>query len=112
MSGGGLPEVAVTEVDALLAGGAALLDVREGYEWDAGHAPDAAHLPMGELSIEALPAGRPLLVVCHVGGRSAVATDALVRAGIEAANVAGGMDAWRRAGLPVVTDSGAPGRVV
>jgi rhodanese-related sulfurtransferase len=107
----GIPEIAVTEVDALLAGGAALLDVREGYEWDAGHAPNASHLPMGELSLQALPEGRPLLVVCHVGGRSAAATQALVRAGVDAANVAGGMEAWRRAGLPVVTDSGEPGRV-
>ena len=112
MRGRGLPEVSVTEVSALLAGGAALIDVREGYEWEAGHAADAVHLPMGKLSRQALPAGRPLLVVCHVGGRSAVATDALVRAGVDAANVAGGMDAWQRAGLAVVTDAGDPGRVV
>jgi rhodanese-related sulfurtransferase len=39
-------------------------------------------------------------------------TDALMRAGVEAANVAGGMDAWSRAGLPVVTDAGDPGQVV
>jgi rhodanese-related sulfurtransferase len=105
-------EVRVTEIDDLLANGASLLDVREGYEWDAGHAAAAAHLPMGELALDRLPEGRPLLVICHVGGRSAVATDALVRAGVEAANVAGGMEAWARAGLPVVTDSGEPGRVV
>ena len=67
---------------------------------------------MGELALDRLPEGRPLLVICHVGGRSAAATQALVRAGVEAANVAGGMDAWARAGLPVVTDSGEPGRVV
>ncbi|HEX4432292.1 MAG TPA: rhodanese-like domain-containing protein [Frankiaceae bacterium] len=108
----GMAEVRVTEVDELLAAGASLLDVREGYEWDAGHAAPAEHLPMGELALDRLPEGRPLLVICHVGGRSAVATDALVRAGVEAANVIGGMDAWARAGLPVVTDSGEPGRVV
>ncbi len=107
-----LAEVSVTEVAGLLADGASLLDVREGYEWDAGHAGAAEHLPMGELSLDRLPKGRPLLVICHVGGRSAVATDALVRAGVEAANVIGGMDAWARAGLAVVTDSGEPGRVV
>lgn len=107
-----IPEIKVAEVDELLAGGAALLDVREGYEWDAGHAPTASHLPMGQLSLDGLPEGRPLLVVCHVGGRSAAATEALVRAGVEAVNVAGGMAAWARAGMPVVTDSGEPGSVV
>jgi rhodanese-related sulfurtransferase len=108
----GMAEVRVTEVEELLAKGASLLDVREGYEWDAGHAASAAHLPMGELALDRLPEGRPVLVICHVGGRSAVATDALARAGVEALNVAGGMDAWARAGFPVVTDSGEPGRVV
>lgn len=112
MMSAGMAEVRVTEVDALVAAGAALLDVREGFEWDAGHAASAEHLPMGELALDRLPEGRPLLVICHVGGRSAAATQALVRAGVDAANVAGGMDAWARAGLPVVTDSGEPGIVV
>ncbi len=105
------PEISVAEVAGLLAEGAALLDVREPFEWEAGHAPDALHIPMGELTLPGLPVGRPLLVVCHVGGRSAAATQALVSAGVEALNVAGGMDAWQRAGLPVVTDSGEPGAV-
>jgi rhodanese-related sulfurtransferase len=107
-----LPQVSVSEVADLLASGAALLDVREPFEWEAGHAPDASHRPMGELTLDGLPEGRPLLVVCHVGGRSAAATEALVRAGVDAVNVAGGMDAWARAGLPVVTDAGEPGTVV
>jgi rhodanese-related sulfurtransferase len=105
-------EVRVTDVGDLLASGAALIDVREGYEWEVGHAPTAEHLPMGELALDRLPEGRPLLVICHVGGRSAVATQALVRAGVAALNVAGGMEAWARAGLSVVTDSGESGRVV
>ena len=49
-----------------------------------------------------LPADRPLLVVCHVGGRSASVAGYLIRAGrTDVVNVAGGMDAWERAGLPV-----------
>ena len=49
-----------------------------------------------------LPADRPLLVVCHVGGGSAAVTGYLIRAGrTDVVNVAGGMDAWERAGLPV-----------
>jgi rhodanese-related sulfurtransferase len=112
MTSAPLPEVDVADVVGLVEAGAALLDVREPYEWNAGHAPAAVHVPMGQLGLHNLPAGRPLLVVCHVGGRSAAVTDALMRVGVEAANVAGGMDAWARAGLPVVTDAGDPGQVV
>jgi rhodanese-related sulfurtransferase len=107
-----LPEVSVTEVETLLSTGAALLDVREPSEWEAGHAAAAHHLPMGKLSLDDIPEGRPLLVICHVGGRSAAAAEALIGAGVEAVNVSGGMLAWQRAGLPVVTDAGGPGRVV
>ena len=107
-----VPDVSVTEAFELLRSGAVLLDVREGYEWDAGHAQAAVHLPMGELALDLLPEGRPLLVICHIGGRSAVAAQALMQAGVQAANVLGGMEAWARAGLGVVTDSGEPGQVV
>ncbi len=106
-------QVAASEAARLLdAGEAVLLDVREPYEWAAGHAPEATHVPMGELALDRVPPGSPLLVVCHVGGRSMQAVVALRRHGIEAVNVAGGMEAWRAAGLPVVTDSGDPGQVV
>ena len=57
-----------------------------------------------------LPADRPLLVVCHLGGRSAAVVGFLLRAGrTDVANVDGGMDAWERAGLPVARGAPAPG---
>jgi rhodanese-related sulfurtransferase len=105
-------EIAVGHVTELVEQGAVLLDVREPYEWDAGHAPQAVHIPMGMLTLDGLPAGRPLLVVCHLGARSAAVVDALRRADVEALNIRGGMAAWATAGLPVVTDTGAPGSVV
>ncbi len=105
-------EVDVGRAIDLLGAGAALLDVREPYEWDAGHAPQAVSVPMGQLALDGLPAGRPLLVVCHLGVRSAAVVEALRGAGVEAVNVRGGMAAWSDAGLPVVTDGGTPGTVV
>jgi rhodanese-related sulfurtransferase len=48
------------------------------------------------------PADRQIVCVCHVGARSAVVAAALRNAGWDAVNLAGGMDAWERAGLPVV----------
>ena len=55
-----------------------------------------------------VPAGRPLSVVCRVGGRSAQATAWLVAQGIDARNVTGGMLAWAALGLPVEGDSDRP----
>ena len=99
---------------AILAGGVAiLLDVREPYEWQAGHAPRARHIPLGQLSRRAaeLPEHRAVVTVCRSGARSARAAAMLARDGREVSNLAGGMRAWARAGLPVVTRGGGPGRV-
>ena len=81
-----------------------LLDVREPTEFAEVRAPGAVLIPMSELAarLDELPADRPLLVVCHTGGRSAAAAGYLARSGRPGVvNVGGGMDAWERAGLPV-----------
>lgn len=88
-----------------------LLDVREPDEWAAGHAPDACHVPLGDLDPAGLPAASTVLCICRSGGRSAKATEALRAAGIDAANVTGGMTAWAEAGLPVIRTDGQPGTV-
>ncbi|QTE29589.1 rhodanese-like domain-containing protein [Pengzhenrongella sicca] len=101
-----VPAVHVADLDpaAPVPAGTTLLDVRERDEWDAGHAPGALHVPLGELveRVGELPAGAPLLVVCHSGARSARATAWLNESGYSAENLDGGMVAWSRAGLPVV----------
>ena len=100
-----LPEVSVEEAIAQVAAGAILFDVREQNEWDAGHAPAARLIPLSELQqrVGEFPEDTQFLVVCHSGGRSARATDFLVRDGFDAVNVAGGMMAWKAAGGDVVT---------
>lgn len=106
-------DITVHDVDDALRAGALLLDVREKFEWIAGHAPEAVHIPMSELSTRAaeLPTDRLIACICHVGGRSAAVADALQRGGWKAVNVAGGMQAWAAAGLPVVDAAGRPGSV-
>lgn len=117
--GSSIPEIAAADAVALIDTGAVLLDVREQDEWLAGHAPGAVHVPLGALKAgsDALPegfaiAGERVVVVCRVGGRSAIATAALVAWGHDALNLVGGMYAWEQASLPVVTDDGAPGQVI
>ena len=88
-----------------------LLDVREPSEWAAGHAPGAVHIPLGQLTAASLSAATRLLCICRSGNRSAQAVAALRRGGYDAVNVDGGMRAWLRQGLPVVSDGDHPGTV-
>lgn len=96
-------------------GRAVLLDVRETPEWDAGHAPDALHLPLSRLAaVPGLPSavrGRPVVAVCRSGRRSRRAAEILAARGVDATDVTGGMTAWARAGLPVVDGGGKSGVV-
>jgi rhodanese-related sulfurtransferase len=89
-----------------------LLDVREPGEFEAVRAPGSLLVPMSTFMdhVAELPTDRPLMVVCHLGGRSAAVAGYLIRAGrSDVVNVAGGMDAWEKAGLPVRRGSVAPG---
>jgi rhodanese-related sulfurtransferase len=103
------PAVQVAEVPE----GAVVLDVREDDEWQAGHAPGALHVPMGDLParLADLP-DEELYVVCRSGGRSARAAAWLVRNGYDAVNVVGGMGAWVEAGRPLEAPGGAVPRVL
>ncbi|GLZ14160.1 hypothetical protein Acsp04_43950 [Actinomadura sp. NBRC 104425] len=90
-----------------------LLDVREQDEWDAGHAPQAVHIPMGELSDRAaeVPRDRDVYVICRSGMRSAQVTIALNNAGWLAKNVDGGMKRWAEVGRPMVAAGDGPAYV-
>jgi rhodanese-related sulfurtransferase len=89
--------------------GAFLLDVREPDEWEAGHAPGAQHIPLGQLSARSaeIPRDAEIYVICRSGARSARAAQALAGAGWRALNVDDGMHGWHAAGRPMTTDSGA-----
>jgi rhodanese-related sulfurtransferase len=87
-----------------------LLDVREDDEWAAGHAPDAVHIPLGQLGgqTDQVPRDRDVYVVCRAGSRSAYAAQALSAGGWKVINVADGMQGWESAGRPMVSESGQP----
>jgi len=85
-----------------------LLDVREPDEWEAGHAPGAQHIPLGQLSARSAEISKTMVyVICRSGARSARAAQALNAAGWQALNVDDGMRGWAAAGRPMITDSGA-----
>jgi rhodanese-related sulfurtransferase len=107
------PELPAREALRLASGGAAILDVRDGYEWDAGHAPRATHLPLPLLPTSGTPRSHtgPVMVLCRSGNRARTAACLLRARGVEAFIVSGGMEAWQSAGGPVLRDSGVAGRV-
>ena len=114
MDGDRVPEVGAEDGLAMVEAGALLLDVREADEWDAGHAPQAVWIPMGELSARAaeLPRDRRIVAICRTGARSQAVVAALVGAGYEAFNLEGGMRAWASDDLPIVASDGLPGVVI
>ena len=104
------PGVSDLEVDlAVFAeahlAGAAVLDVRNPDEYEAGHVSGAKLIPLPELNarVDEIPDGDPIYVICASGGRSLVATKAMVEAGYSAVSVAGGTKGWIEQGRPVVT---------
>jgi rhodanese-related sulfurtransferase len=105
-----VPSVTVSD----LPDGTLLLDVREQDEWDAGHAPQALHIPMSELAgrLEELPADQAVYVICRSGGRSARVTEYLNGNGWDATNVDGGMQSWESAGKALVSESQSEPQVI
>lgn len=80
-----------------------VLDVREPFEFAAGHVPSAVPLPMSVLADRAneIPTDRTVYVICASGNRSLRVASALVNAGFDAVSVRGGTSAWVASGRPV-----------
>jgi rhodanese-related sulfurtransferase/glyoxylase-like metal-dependent hydrolase (beta-lactamase superfamily II) len=114
---GVVPSVAIQvspgAAEDLIHDGAVVIDVREADEWAAGHAPDSVLIPLAQVETRLDEVkGERALIVCRSGGRSDAVAQLLSSHGINAVNLAGGLRAWEAAGLPVVTDSGEPGRII
>ena len=90
------------------SGDADLIDVREAYEHEAGRIEGARHIPLERLSAaaETIDRGRPVVLHCRIGARSAMAVQAFRASGYDAHNMAGGLEAWAAAGLPLVPAGG------
>jgi rhodanese-related sulfurtransferase len=84
---------------------AVLIDVSEPAEYAAGHVAGAKSVPLGQIETSnALPKNKalPLVVVCGTGARANKGVAALKKLGFENARaLAGGLEAWRAANLPV-----------
>lgn len=82
-----------------------VLDVRGLDEYKSEHIPDVIHLHMGKVPkrLDEIPRDEPLAVQCGGGIRSQIVLSILEREGFtNIINLAGGIDAWKKAGLPLV----------
>ena len=101
----GLPELTPAWVAAHL-GDLTVLDVRSNEEFNGpdGRVAGSLLIPLPELESRSseIPTGRPLVVVCHSGSRSALATQQLLKAGrMQVANLRGGLSRWAAEGYPL-----------
>jgi len=101
-----IPQVSVQELAEMLnteRDRITILDVREPSEVAGGAIEGSVRIPLGQLAAKAGDLEKDKLMVTHCKGgyRSSIATSLLRRAGFrDIANLTGGFDAWKTAGLP------------
>jgi rhodanese-related sulfurtransferase len=94
--------------EALADGSAQVIDVREQYEWDAGHIDGIRHIPLGQLQGQAATIDRESTVIfsCRTGARSTMAAQAFRSAGYRAFNLDGGIERWVAEGRAITPEGG------
>ena len=99
--------VSPAEAQRLVSGGATLIDIRDSHEYAREHIPGAVNIPLARIT--ELPQG-PLVFHCRSGMRTESHAGELAAAaqGAPCHMVAGGIDAWRRSGLPTRIDRSRP----
>jgi rhodanese-related sulfurtransferase len=108
-----LPRIRPAEALRLLQQGATLVDIREADEHAREKIIGAHHLPLSKLDEAnlALHEGKPIIFHCKSGARTVGNTSRLVQkvsGSCEAFVIEGGLDAWKKAGLPVAVDRRHP----
>jgi len=107
-----LPTINPTDASRLHDGGATLIDIRESDEHAREKIPGARNLPLSKLDEADLAAHhKPIIFHCRSGActqANAPRRAAKLDAACEAFVVDGGLDAWRKAGLPVAIDRRQP----
>ncbi len=104
-----IPTISAADARRLIAGGALLVDVRDRDEHARERIAGALNVPLSELHARPVAHDGIVLFHCRSGLRTSANGAALAGAARgEAYVVDGGLDAWRKAGLPVETDRRAP----
>jgi rhodanese-related sulfurtransferase len=103
-----IPTVTPEQAKRLIDQGATLIDIREADERAREHIPGSHHGPLAQMT-QFSGVTAPVIFHCRSGMRTANNAGRLQAAApCEAYMLSGGIDAWKRAGLPVITDKSAP----
>jgi rhodanese-related sulfurtransferase len=96
-------EVTINDLENAIAEGKFVVDVREDHEFEAGHVPNAHHIPLSTVADRTaeLPQDEQIWLICQGGVRSMKAADYLLAQGFDVVSVAGGTGAWIAAGKDV-----------
>ncbi len=103
-------ELTVQEAARCNDTGSLVIDVREPWEYQAGHVPGAISIPQAELAtrLAEVPRDRDILVICRSGVRSLRSAQFLRVMGYDRiCSVATGTIGWQEAGLPVEIEEAA-----
>jgi len=107
MQAGSVSGASPSQVVNLINQGARVVDIRELAQFDKGHIVDAVHIPGPELAGKAsdkLKKAKSIVLVCDSGTKSGQSATAMRKEGFESTfSLRGGMTAWQRDNLPVVT---------
>lgn len=96
-------EVSIDELETAIPQGAYVMDVREAWEFESGHAPRAHHIPLNSIPdrLNEIPKHQKIWIICQSGGRSMTAANYLEANGFDVVSVAGGTGSWIGAGKDV-----------
>ena len=96
-------EITVSDLALEIEAGGWVLDVREDFEFEDGHVPQAHHIPLNSVPdrFSEVPTSERIFVICKSGRRSQTAADFLASKGYDVVSVAGGTDGWISSGREV-----------
>jgi rhodanese-related sulfurtransferase len=111
LKAGTLAAIPATQAIRLINGGAKVVDVRDADSFAKGHIVDSLNIAATDLSGDLPPKlkkAQTVLLVCDSGARSGQVVNTLRKNGVETVfNLQGGLGAWQRENLPIVSGNDA-----